>query len=77
MALEERDAEFDTELDLIGEGIQDLAEIAQRQGEEVKLQGAMLDQVNNKMDKVNLWRNSVWSQTTSFLGARFPLRTCR
>ena len=53
MALEERDAEFDVELDLIGEGIQDLAEIAQRQGEEVKLQSAMLDQVNDKMDKVN------------------------
>mmetsp|Transcript_9191 Transcript_9191/g.19794 ORF Transcript_9191/g.19794 Transcript_9191/m.19794 type:complete len:314 (-) Transcript_9191:50-991(-) len=51
--LEERDADFDRELDEIGEGIQDLAEIAQLQGEEVKRQSAMLDQVNSKMDAVN------------------------
>ena len=51
--LEERDADFDRQLDEIGEGIQDLAEIAQMQGEEVKRQSAMLDQVNSKMDKVN------------------------
>ena len=53
MQLEERDADFDKQLDEIGEGIQDLAEIAALQGEEVKRQGAMLDQVNDKMDKVN------------------------
>lgn len=52
LQLEERDADFDRQLDEIGEGIQDLAEIAQLQGEEVKKQSAMLDQVNNKMDKV-------------------------
>jgi syntaxin of plants SYP7 len=40
-------------LDEIGEGIQDLAEIAALQGEEVKRQGVMLDNLNNKMDKVN------------------------
>jgi len=51
--LEERDADFDRQLDEIGEGIQDLAEIAQMQGEEVKRQSAMLDQVNDKMDAVN------------------------
>lgn len=51
--LEERDADFDRQLDEIGEGIQDLSEIAQLQGEEVKRQSAMLDQVNNKLDKVN------------------------
>ena len=51
--LEARDADFDRQLDEIGEGIQDLAEIAQMQGEEVKRQSAMLDQVNDKMDKVN------------------------
>ena len=51
--LEERDADFDRQLDEIGEGIQDLAEIAQMQGEEVKRQSAMLDQVNSKMDAVN------------------------
>ena len=52
LQLEERDADFDLQLDEIGEGIQDLAEIAQLQGEEVKKQSAMLDQVNDKMDKV-------------------------
>lgn len=50
-ALEERDADFDLQLDEIGEGIQDLAEIAQRQGEEVALQGQMLDKVDKKIDK--------------------------
>lgn len=53
LQLEERDADFDRQLDEIGEGIQDLAEIAELQGEEVKRQSAMLSQVNNKMDKVN------------------------
>jgi t-SNARE complex subunit (syntaxin) len=51
--LEERDADFDRQLDEIGEGIQDLSEIAALQGEEVKRQSVMLDNVNNKMDKVN------------------------
>jgi SYP7 family syntaxin len=49
--LEARDAEFDLQLDEIGEGIQDLAEIAQQQGEEVSRQNQMLDSVHNKMDK--------------------------
>jgi hypothetical protein len=53
MQLEERDADFDRQLDEIGEGIQDLAEIAALQGEEVKRQSVMLDNVNQKMDKVN------------------------
>lgn len=50
LQLEERDAEFDLQLDEIGEGIQDLAEIAQRQGEEVALQSQMLDRVDKKID---------------------------
>lgn len=41
--LEQRDADFDNQLDQIGEGIMDLAEIAEQQGEEVKRQSAMLD----------------------------------
>lgn len=53
LQLEERDAEFDQQLDEIGEGIQDLAEIAQLQGEEVKRQSVMLDNVNQKMDAVS------------------------
>jgi len=53
MQLEERDADFDKQLDEIGEGIQDLAEIAALQGEEVKRQSVMLQNVNNKMDAVN------------------------
>mmetsp|Transcript_16903 Transcript_16903/g.38761 ORF Transcript_16903/g.38761 Transcript_16903/m.38761 type:complete len:312 (+) Transcript_16903:164-1099(+) len=51
MQLEERDADFDLQLDEIGEGIQDLAEIAQQQGEEVRLQTQMLDKVDKKLDK--------------------------
>ena len=51
LQLEERDAEFDLQLDEIGEGIQDLAEIAQQQGEEVALQSQMLDRVDQKIDK--------------------------
>ena len=43
--LEQRDADFDNQLDQIGEGIMDLAEIAEQQGEEVKRQSAMLDNV--------------------------------
>lgn len=57
MALEERDADFDLQLDEIGEGILDLAEIAQQQGEEVALQSQMLDKVDKKLDK-NLERMS-------------------
>lgn len=53
MQLEERDADFDKQLDEIGEGIQDLAEIAALQGEEVQRQSVMLESVNQKMDKVN------------------------
>ena len=49
--IEERDADFDRQLDEIGEGIQDLAEIAQQQGEEVALQSQMLDKVDAKIDK--------------------------
>jgi len=53
LQLEERDADFDRQLDEIGEGIQDLAEIAALQGEEVQRQSVMLENVNNKMDRVN------------------------
>jgi hypothetical protein len=43
--LETRDQEFDNQLDQIGEGIMDLAEIAEQQGEEVRRQNVMLDSV--------------------------------
>lgn len=49
--IEQRDADFDLQLDEIGEGIQDLAEIAAAQGEEVALQSQMLDKVDKKIDK--------------------------
>uniref|UniRef100_A0A7S2H3E7 t-SNARE coiled-coil homology domain-containing protein n=1 Tax=Helicotheca tamesis TaxID=374047 RepID=A0A7S2H3E7_9STRA len=51
--LEDRDADFDRQLDEIGEGIQDLHEIAQIQGEEVRRQNAMLDNVGKKIDDVH------------------------
>lgn len=53
LAIEERDADFDRQLDEIGEGIQDLAEIAQMQGEEVAHQTQMLENLHNKIDKAN------------------------
>jgi len=51
--LEDRDQDFDRQLDEIGEGIQDLQEIAQIQGEEVRRQNAMLENVNQKIDNVH------------------------
>ena len=41
--LEMRDQDFDRQLDQIGEGILDLAEIAEQQGEEVRRQNVMID----------------------------------
>jgi len=71
LQLEERDADFDLQLDEIGEGIQDLAEIAQQQGEEVRLQNQMLDKVDKKLDK-NLERmttvNSRMKETLEEVG---------
>ena len=51
--IQDRDAEFDQQIDEIGEGIQDLAEIAQMQSEEVQRQNVMLEQVSNRIDNVN------------------------
>lgn len=48
--IESRDQEFDKTLDLIGEGITDLAEIAQMQQEEVQRQNVMLENVGNRID---------------------------
>ena len=53
LQIEERDADFDRQLDEIGEGIQDLAEIAEMQGEEVSNQTQMLDKLHTKMDSAN------------------------
>jgi len=50
LQLEQRDADFDLQLDAIGEGIQDLAEIADQQGEEVKLQSKMLEDTDNMLN---------------------------
>jgi methyl-accepting chemotaxis protein len=48
-----RDAEFDTELDEIGEGIQDLRELALRQGEEVRRQNVMLTNTASRIDEAH------------------------
>jgi len=53
MQIEERDREFDAQLDQIAEGIQDLQDIANLQGEEVAHQTQMLDQLHGKMDNAN------------------------
>mmetsp|Transcript_8825 Transcript_8825/g.13665 ORF Transcript_8825/g.13665 Transcript_8825/m.13665 type:complete len:317 (+) Transcript_8825:99-1049(+) len=51
--IRDRDAEFDQDLDEIGEGIQDLHELALRQGEEVKRQNQMLQEVGSKIDNAH------------------------
>ena len=51
--IRDRDAEFDADLDEIGEGIQDLHELALRQGEEVRRQNAMLSNTQNRMDNAH------------------------
>mmetsp|Transcript_20746 Transcript_20746/g.30566 ORF Transcript_20746/g.30566 Transcript_20746/m.30566 type:complete len:328 (-) Transcript_20746:17-1000(-) len=51
--IERRDAEFDEQIDQIGQGIQDLHEIAQMQGEEVRRQNVMLDQLGNRIANVH------------------------
>jgi t-SNARE complex subunit (syntaxin) len=48
--IRDRDAAFDQDLDEIGEGIQDLHELALRQGEEVQRQNQMLNEVGSKID---------------------------
>lgn len=48
--IQQRDQEFDHQLDTIGEGIKDLSEIAAMQNEEVKRQNVMLTNVENKID---------------------------
>lgn len=53
LQIDERDADFDRQLDEIGEGIQDLAEIAQMQGEEVSHQTQMLEKLHTKIDAAN------------------------
>lgn len=50
--IESRDQDFDKQLDEIGQGIDDLGEIAQMQQEEVKRQNEMLDNVGNKIEEV-------------------------
>jgi len=51
--IDKRDADFDQDLEIIGQGIQDLSEIAALQGEEVRNQNLMLESVGKKMDMVS------------------------
>lgn len=51
--LQERDQDFDNQLDVIGDGIQDLAEIAEMQGEEARRQNALLDNLGSRVDGVH------------------------
>ena len=51
MQLEERDADFDRQLDEIAEALQDIVGTAERQGDEVALQTQVLDRVVQKNDK--------------------------
>ena len=51
--LQERDADFDNQLDVIGEGIETLGEIAAMQSEEVNRQNVMLDNLGKRIDTVH------------------------
>jgi len=57
--IDARDKDFDKQLEMIGEGIQDLQDIADAQNEEVKAQNAMLNQLGDKMDKVSEHQQNV------------------
>ena len=57
--IDERDQDFDKQLDEIGEGIQDLSEIAQIQNEEVRRQNVMLENVGNKIDNAHDHINNI------------------
>lgn len=50
--IDARDKDFDKQLEMIGDGIQDLQDIADAQNEEVRAQNAMLNQLGDKMEKV-------------------------
>ena len=51
--IQSRDEEFDMQLETIGEGLQDLSEIAKMQNEEVRRQNAMLETVGSKIIEAN------------------------
>eukprot|EP00816_Leptocylindrus_hargravesii_P010617 CAMPEP_0196804910 /NCGR_PEP_ID=MMETSP1362-20130617/4601_1 /TAXON_ID=163516 /ORGANISM="Leptocylindrus danicus, Strain CCMP1856" /LENGTH=302 /DNA_ID=CAMNT_0042177497 /DNA_START=48 /DNA_END=956 /DNA_ORIENTATION=- len=51
--LQERDQDFDRQIEAIEMGITDLAEIAELQNEEVKRQNVMLENTKNKIDAVH------------------------
>ena len=51
--LKERDRDFDQQIDGIGQGIDELSNIASMQNEEVKKQNAMLEDLQQRMDEVH------------------------
>jgi len=51
--IKDRDENFDVQLDQIGEGLQDLMEIAQMQSEEVQRQNVMIENIEGKMEKTS------------------------
>ena len=51
--IRDRDAEFDQDLDELGEGIQDLHDLALRQGEEVQRQNAMLTTLTEQIHRID------------------------
>ena len=51
--IQSKDEEFDIQLETIGEGLQDLSEIAKMQNEEVRRQNAMLETVGSKIIEAN------------------------
>ena len=52
-ALQERDQEFDNQMNVIGNGLNKLMGITQKQGEEVKRQGAMFNSLGKKIESLN------------------------
>lgn len=52
-ALGERNQKFGNQMNVIGNGLNGLMDIAQKQGEEVKQQGVILDSPGNKIEGLN------------------------
>jgi syntaxin of plants SYP7 len=51
--VKERDAQIDAEIELIGEGVDFLHDLARTMNEEIKLQGKMLESLETKIDDVH------------------------
>ena len=57
--LEMKNAQIDQQLDVVAEGVKDLKSIALTMRDEVKVQGAMVDEITNKVDSAQSHLNTI------------------